>query len=275
MDSKDHAKWNLERLASWFLSFRVCVVAFSGGVDSSLLAFCARRALGANAYAVTTRSQAFAFQELEAARRTAREIGIPLFEVEQDDLSNPNYVANAVNRCYFCRANLAEVIRQIAEKVSADVCVDGTHVEDMRSPRPGIKALREAGFRAPLLELGFVKEDVRQMAKRAGLSVWDRPSEACLSSRIAFGQTIDYESLRRIEAAEVLVRRLTGAKIVRVRTIGKRAVVEVDSESVGSAIQNRLALTNGLRELGYEQVEVDEGGYVSGKMLQLFVKGDD
>jgi pyridinium-3,5-biscarboxylic acid mononucleotide sulfurtransferase len=246
-------------------------VAFSAGVDSTLLAFAARRALGSRAYAVTSLSPAFADSELVVARRIAREIEIELIEVVQNDLADPGYVKNEVSRCYFCRSNLSLAISPVMRRLSIEVCVDGTHMDDLKKPRPGVKALRENGFRAPFAELGFGKEDIRGLARAIGLSNWSRPSEACLSSRVAYGQPISLSTLSRIEKAEKIVKDLTGANIVRVRTIGNTAVVEVDEASLSSALQKKNAIEETLRLVGYETVRIDPAGYVSGRMLELFV----
>ncbi len=264
----------LASLISWFRQFHSCAIAFSAGVDSSLLAYCAKRALGDKAYAITSLSSSFPEDEKQTARLVAREIGIELVEVEQDDLATPEYVANGVSRCYFCRNNLAQSIQPICEKLSIEVCVDGTHVDDMKTPRPGIKALREAGFRAPYVELGMGKNSVRLTARFAGLSNWERPSEACLSSRVAFGQKIDLKTLRRIEVAEKEVKSITNARIVRVRTVGTNASVEVDKSTVATAIERIDEITRALQNLGYDSVKIDPNGYTSGKMLELFVKED-
>ena len=247
-------------------------MAFSAGVDSSLLAFCATKALHERAFAVTTLSPSFSETERENALLMAKEIGIAILLVEQDDLASAGYVRNGVDRCYFCRNNLASTILPIARRLSIDVCIDGTQTDDMDTPRPGIKALRESGFRAPLVELGINKEAVRLAAKSVGLSNWNRPSEACLSSRIAFGQRIDSATLRKIEAAETIVKRETNASIVRVRTIGNKARVEVDLPSVALALSKGSVIASGLRDIGYSEVEIDPSGYTSGKMLQLFVR---
>jgi pyridinium-3,5-biscarboxylic acid mononucleotide sulfurtransferase len=191
--------------------------------------------------------------------------------VTQNDLETKAYVDNGVNRCYFCRNNLATEILPIAKRNSVSVCVDGTHVDDIRVPRPGIRALREAGFRAPFADLGIGKDAIRLAARSVGLSNWNRPSEACLSSRVAFGQKIDLETLRRIESAEKIVKQLTNAKIVRVRTIGKRASVEVDRPSLSTTLSKRSKITRALTQLGYSEVEIDLSGYSPGKMLELFV----
>jgi pyridinium-3,5-biscarboxylic acid mononucleotide sulfurtransferase len=259
-------------LVEWFRSFSSCIIAFSAGVDSSLLAFAAKEALSFQAHAVTSYSSSFSKSEKETARRVAREIGIDLIEIEQNDLSVDSYRKNGVDRCYFCRGNLAKAIRPIRESLSIDVCVDGTHLDDLHSPRPGIRALREAGFRAPLVELGFTKDRIRATARAIGLSNWNRPSESCLSSRIAFGQPIDEETLRLVEEAEIAVKEITHARIVRVRTIGRDAQIELDQPSVPFGLQNREKIELALKEIGYSNVEIDDRGYVSGRMLEMFVQ---
>lgn len=261
-----------EKLVEWFSQFESCIVAFSAGVDSSLLAFAAKKALGARSYAVTSHSVSFAESEIETTHQIANEIGIELISVSQNDLARKEYVRNGVDRCYFCRNNLTEAILPVSERLRVQVCVEGTQLNDMQSPRPGVKALREAGFRAPYVELGFGKEEIRAMAKHVGLSNWDRPSEACLSSRIAYGQAIDSATLIKVEKAEIAVRRITGAKIVRVRTIGLKAIVELDKEHVSKGLSTRPEIESGLRALGYGEVEIDREGYVSGKMLSLFIQ---
>ncbi len=263
---------NLDSLVGWFRKYKSALVAFSSGVDSSVVAYAAFKALGSNAIAVTSTSQSLASEEIKEARLIAKEIGIELRLVDQDDLSDPNYVSNQVSRCYFCRSNLSSVLLPFVRKGRIEVWVDGTHVDDLKTPRPGIKALREAGFRSPLAELGFGKDEVRNMAKSAGLSNAQRPSESCLSSRIAYSQTIDDRTLRLIERSETLVRKLTRCKVVRVRTIGKKAIIEVDKESISRAKRHYREISLKLKSYGYESVEIDPEGYVSGKMLELFVR---
>jgi len=265
------AEENLKLLTKWFENFHSCIVAFSAGVDSSLLAAVSRKVLGDRSFAVTSISPAFSVSEREDARKIAREIGVQLLEVSQNDLEDENYVKNGVMRCYFCRSNLASAIEPLAKRLLVEVCVDGTHIDDLQTPRPGIKALREAGFRAPLAELHFGKNVVRQMARMVGLSNWERPSETCLSSRIAFGHKISLDTLNKIELAESIVKSITNARIVRVRTIGRNAMIEVDKKSVQIALENKKLISKRLKEIGYDEVEVDLEGYVSGKMLELFV----
>jgi pyridinium-3,5-biscarboxylic acid mononucleotide sulfurtransferase len=266
---------NFDSLLRWFRAYESCIVAFSGGVDSSILALAAKKALGDRALAVTSLSPAFAHTECEEARKIAGEIGIELFEVTQDDLRDPNYVKNEVSRCYFCRTNLVRAINPIRTSHSVEVCVDGTHLDDLQKPRPGVKALRENGFRAPFVELGFGKQVIRDMARISGLSNWNRPSEACLSSRVAFGVGITKEMLERVERAEDIVKLLTGAQVVRVRTLGRNAVVEVNNESLTVAFQIRDSIRTKLREIGYDEVEIDQHGYSSGRMLELFINSTE
>lgn len=262
---------NIERLKEWFSNFDSVLIAFSSGVDSSLLAHSAYATLGKNAIAVTSISPSFSKQEIQFSRLIAKEIGIELIEVKQDDLEDKGYVENMVNRCYFCRSNLVRALAPVALARKIEVCVDGTHVDDMASPRPGVKALREARFRAPYVELGIGKEEIRQMARALGLSNSEKPSEACLSSRIAYGQKISTETLNRIEDSETFIRALTGATIIRVRTIGERAIVELDKEHVEAAIENTERIKSKLIEMGYSSVEIDPNGYKSGRMLELFL----
>ncbi|HZW56397.1 MAG TPA: ATP-dependent sacrificial sulfur transferase LarE [Nitrososphaerales archaeon] len=265
----------LKSLLDWFKRFESCAVAFSGGVDSSLLAYAAKVAIGESSIAVLSTSPATPREEVENAERIASEIGIRLFIVKQDDLGTSGYVANLVNRCYFCRSNLAQAMETLAEGHHAQVCVDGTHADDMKSPRPGVKALREAGFRAPFVELGIGKSEIRKVARYVGLSNADRPSEACLSSRIAFGQMIDFQTLQMIERAEKAVREITGASTVRVRVIGNGALVEVDFNSVPKALEYSKDISDQLLEIGFKNVNIAEEGYVSGRMLDLFIKSEE
>lgn len=262
---------SLASLEEWFRSFDSALVAFSSGVDSSVLAFAAKQALGEKAIAVNSLSVSFAESERMNVELVAREIGVQLLFVNQDDLGSKGYVANQVNRCYFCRANLASAMLPLIKERRISVCVDGTHIDDMRSPRPGVKALRENGFRAPFVELGFDKSDVRAVARLIGLSNADRPAEACLSSRVAYGQRIDEPTLRRIEDAENYVRELVNPRIVRVRTTGSKAVIEVDKESIERASSHSFEIEKGLRRLGYSEVSIDPEGYSSGRMLSLYV----
>lgn len=261
-------------LENWFQRYNSCAVAYSGGVDSSVLAFTAKSALGEKAVAVLSRSPALSKVEHELAVEIAEKIGIRLFEVDQDDLGTAGYVKNNVNRCYFCRSNLSKAMDPILTSLKIGVKVDGTHLDDMHTPRPGIKALREAGFLAPFVELSYSKEDIRAIARLAQLPNAERPSDACLSSRIAFGQRINNKTLSMVEEAESIVRQITHAKIVRVRTIATKALVEVDTNSISLALENEVQIRERLLKTGYKTVIISKEGYASGRMLELFIKSE-
>ena len=266
------AEENFRKLKDWFLKFDSALVAFSAGVDSSVLAHAARQALSSRAIAVTSVSPSFARSEIDSARQLANEIGIELIVVSQDDLASKDYAANQVNRCYFCRSNLVEALMPMVKERGISICVDGTHLDDLKSPRPGVKALREAGFKAPFVELGFCKEQVREIARILTLSNSEKPSESCLASRIAYRQKIDEHILRQIEKSEIFIRELVHAKIVRVRTIGTRAVVELDPQSIERAQKSFSEIQRTLISFGYTSIEIDPNGYSSGRMLDLFIR---
>ena len=195
--------------------------------------------------------------EKQIARVVAHEIGIELIEVEQDDLGTPEYVTNGVSRCYFCRNNLAQAIQPICDRLLLEICVDGTHVDDMKTPRPGIEDLSAKPVLGRLTSSWEWERILSESTARfVGLSNSERPNEACLSSRIAFGQKIDLKTLRKIETAENAVRLITSASIVRVRTIGTSASVEVDKSTVVTAIERKEEIIRALRNLGYDTVKI-------------------
>jgi pyridinium-3,5-biscarboxylic acid mononucleotide sulfurtransferase len=256
-----------ERLAEWFLQHGGrALVALSGGVDSAVVALAAKSALGDNALAITADYKTLAAEELESARRVAREIGITHMIIEYDELQNPEFVKNDRARCYHCRTELGQHLAKEAEKFNAKVIVDGTHLDDLSDYRPGIRALRENGVRCPLAELGIDKVTVRQIAKDHELSVHDRPSNACLASRIPAGMEVTYEKLRRIENAEIAVKSIFGVRLVRVRDHGDMARIEVGKDELQKVLDaDKLALVDAkLKEIGFKFVAVDAAGYRQG-----------
>jgi uncharacterized protein len=236
------------------------LVAFSGGVDSGLVAKLAHEALDGNALAVISDAESLSRRELAEARVEAQEIGIPLRVAFVSELANEDYRKNPTNRCYFCRTELAGVLGGIAAKEGFSTIADGVNLSDLGDVRPGIRAMDEAGFWHPLVEFGLAKSDVRSLAKHIGLSFWDKPSNACLSSRVPHGTPITVEVLRSVEAAEDLVR-MRGFRQVRVRHLGTTAKVEVPPADVPRLEAQKYDVAVALRALGYEEVVVDPVGY--------------
>jgi len=243
-----------------FRARRRILVAYSGGIDSGLVAKLARDALGDGALAVIADAESLAHRELDEARAEAAEIGIALRVVPVSDLANPDYAANPANRCYFCRSGLAGVLREIAATEGFGTIADGIHASDLGDDRPGIRAMDEAAFWHPLVEFGLAKADVRALARSLGLSFWDKPSNACLSSRIPPGTPITVGLLRQVEAAEDYLRGI-GFRQVRVRHRGAAARVEVAPEEVRRLEGMRDEVAAVLRSLGYSDAVVDAAGY--------------
>ncbi len=236
------------------------LVAFSGGVDSGLVAKLAHDALGDGALAVITDAESLSRRELGEAKAEAAEIGIPLRVVAVSELAIPGYAANPVNRCYFCRAELAGVLTDLAAKEGFRAIADGVNCSDIGDVRPGLRAMDEAGFWHPLVEFGLAKAHVRAMARSLGLSFHDKPSNACLSSRIPHGTPITLERLRQVEAAEDVLRD-RGFRQVRVRHHGTTAKIEVLPEDLPRLEAIRDEVSAALQGLGYDETVIDPIGY--------------
>ena len=218
-------------LARWFEGRGGVLVALSGGVDSALVARAAFSRLGSSAVAVTADYRTLSREELDTARSVCMEIGIRQIMLEYDELENPDFARNDRSRCYHCRTELGGRLARLAERMGGSWCVvDGTHLDDLGDYRPGIEAMRQNRVRSPLVEVGFTKTDVRAAAREVGLSIHDKPSNACLASRIPWGERITAERLARVELGERIVRQMSGAKQVRVRDIGGSARIEVEPE---------------------------------------------
>jgi uncharacterized protein len=239
------------------------LVAYSGGVDSALVAALAFQALGERALAVTAAAETMAGAELDHARQVAREIGIRHEIVTYHELDDPEFVANPRHRCYVCQGMRMDRMLAEAEAHGFAVVCDGTNASDPGPDRPGLAAIRERGIDSPLLRNGVSKAETRALTQALGLSVWDRPANACLSSRIPHGQIVTLGKLRRIEAAEGLVA-AEGFRLVRVRHDAEGARVEVGVEEVDrlAALWDQLAPR--LRALGFARVDWDRRGYRRG-----------
>lgn len=247
------------------------VIAFSGGVDSSTLAAVTRGVLGEKVVAVIAKSPTYTSEELETARKVAKEIGIKLFVIETDELSNEDFSKNPENRCYYCKKELLKDLADFANELGFKAVYEGTNLSDLSDHRPGFKAVTEAkNVYSPWMINKFTKDEIRQVAKSMGLSVHDKPALACLASRIPFNQRITREKLARVEAAEQAVKTIAGVKQVRVRDHNGLARIEVGKAERG-AFCNIYALdiiAETLKRLGFKYVTFDLEGYQSGSMLR-------
>lgn len=246
------------------------VIAFSGGVDSSTLAAVSHSVLGEKAVAVTAESPTYTPEELTEAKNVAKEIGIKLYIVHTDELSNENFSRNPEDRCYYCKKALLERLREVAGELGFKAVFEGTNFSDLADHRPGFKAVQEMdGVYSPWADTGFTKEEIRAFAGKIGLSVLDKPPLACLASRIPYNERITAEKLKRIARAEQTIRKLTGAKQLRVRDHNGLARIEVgkDERNLFSSVEIMDKIVADLKGLGFKYVTIDLEGYKTGSML--------
>lgn len=259
-------------LLDWFHQAGSVLVGFSGGVDSAYLATVAVEALGADhVLAVIGRSASYPLSQWEAARRVADAFGIPVLEVDTDELNDPRYAANPVNRCYFCKTELWSVLTPIARSRGLAVVVDGANADDQGDYRPGARAAREHGVRSPLAELGFAKEEIRRLSARRGLPTATQPASPCLSSRIPYHTAVTTPRLRRVELAESALRTLGVEGDLRVRYHDDLARVEMTGAQVEYWLDDARIATfvAAVRSAGFARVAVDLRGFRSGSLNVL------
>lgn len=241
------------------------LVAFSGGIDSTLVLKIAHEALSDRAIAVTAVSPTLPELELEAARQVGTQIGARHVIIETDQLQIPDFVQNDASRCYHCKTDLYIALGKLQREMQIRAVVDGTNLDDLGDDRPGIRAAREWGVRSPLVEAEMSKQEVRTLARELGLPNWDKPAAACLSSRIPRGTPITREKLSRVEQAEALLFR-EGFRQVRVRDHGDIARIELEGDELAGMldVERRARISAGLKELGFRFVTMDLEGYRRG-----------
>ena len=263
------------RLIAWFRAHGSALIGFSGGVDSAYLACVALEAIGAQRMlAVIGRSASYPQEQWACAREVADRFGIPVFELDTDEMNDPRYAANPINRCYFCKTELWGKLVPVARSRALAVVADGTNVDDLADYRPGAQAARELGVRSPLAELGFTKDDIRALSRVRDIPTWAQPSSPCLSSRLPYGMEVTPLRLRKVEQAERALRELgvTGNLRVRFHDATARLEMDVDQLDHWIAPSRRLAVRDAVLAAGFARVELDLSGFRSGS-LNALVRG--
>jgi uncharacterized protein len=273
----DNLDGKLLRLKALLAQMESLIVAFSGGVDSTLLLKVAREVLGDKVLAVTAVSQLTPQQERKDAVQMANLIGAAHLQVETDDLADAVFTANPRDKCYHCKKRRFGLLQKLAGEKGVKVVADGTNSDDFDDYRPGMKAVRELGIRSPLSEAGLCKDEIRRLSRQLGLPTWDKPSAACLASRVPYGYVITAEKLQQIDDGESYLHSLGICRQVRVRHHGNLARLEVDPQFVDrfmeEGIRNRV--TDFFKKLGFQFVALDLEGYAMGSLNREILPKED
>ena len=262
------------QLFDWFDDKTSVLVSLSGGVDSALVAYAAFQKLGKRSFAVTADYKTLSKEELNSSKQIADEIGIQHIIINYNELENESFVKNDNNRCFYCRDELSLKLIETAKQLEVSVIVDGTHKDDLGDYRPGISALRKNGIKSPLLDVELSKDEIRAICKKIGLTIYNRPSNSCLASRIPWGQRVTAERLARIEMGETIIKQLTGFELVRVRDMDGTAKIEVELNNIPALYEKNYLeqIVNKLQMIGFNSVIVDPDGYRSGSLNLIYEK---
>jgi uncharacterized protein len=268
--AKTNTEEKLDHLKKTLRDMGTVLVAYSGGVDSTFLAVTAHEVLGKNSLVVFAASPVAPPMEKEEAEALAHNIGLRFKIIESSEMSNPDFVANPPERCYYCKRELFSELKPIAQAEGLKWIADGTNADDLSDFRPGRKASAEAGIRSPLLEAGLTKAEIRQLSHAQGLPTWDRPASPCLASRIPYGIPVTAETLNKIARGEQYLHSL-GLRQLRLRHHGDIARIELDPEDMDKIIKPEIRqdIVKHLKALGYKYVTLDLTGYRIGSLNEV------
>jgi uncharacterized protein len=265
----------IARIKKWFEDCPGALVAFSGGVDSSLVAFLARHFMSTErCLAVISASASLKLSDLEAGQAFAKMHDIPLRVITTQEIDNPNYFNNPTNRCYYCKHTLYDALADLAAEFPGWWILNGTNTDDLGDYRPGLEAATSFSVHSPLSECNLDKAAIRTLASHFKLQCWDKPASPCLSSRVPYGERITVEKLKQIEAAEAFIAE-AGFPVNRVRHYGDKARVEVPVEATPRLLEMQATVQAALESLGFDHVELDAEGFVSGKLNRAILANEE